>query len=305
MTRRNRDPDDASPDNQSGISDEHFARRWLRRKSHSSDASAAAEPGAPSSLPLPTETNSDADAAEDAAAARPTAEPADAGAPKMPDASGPEALGDEDMPSLESIDRGGPIDAFFSPRVSESLRQAALQRLFRRPSLNVMDGLDDYCEDYRNFTALGSLVTADMRHRMAHIAKRLEENKRLSKTIVDTTAQDNETPASSAALRTDAEPIDANTGADTKAQRSAGATDTRSKPSSHPAIETGVDHKPGTADHSDGCNTDEEIHREDDSNGDCHDECHDECHQDLDENRNVNRDENGKIADNKKGQKHP
>jgi len=89
----------------------------------------------------------------------------------------PEPLppGDEDMPPLDSIDAGGPVDAFFSPRVSESLRQAALQRLFRQPKLNVIDGLDDYCEDYRNFTALGNVVPAEMRYRIEQTARRLAQ----------------------------------------------------------------------------------------------------------------------------------
>lgn len=97
-----------------------------------------------------------------------------------------EPPGDEDMPPLESIDEGGSITAFFSPRVSEGLRRAALRRLFRQPKYNVVDMLDDYAEDYSKPAALGSIVTADMRYRAEQAAKRME--RKLKEAMAD---QDN------------------------------------------------------------------------------------------------------------------
>lgn len=78
------------------------------------------------------------------------------------------------MPPLDSLTADSDVSGFLSPRVSEALRKAALQRLFQQPEFNVMDGLDDYCEDYRNFKPLGEVVTADMRHRLEVIQQRLK-----------------------------------------------------------------------------------------------------------------------------------
>ncbi|MET0027090.1 MAG: DUF3306 domain-containing protein [Candidatus Thiodiazotropha sp.] len=84
-------------------------------------------------------------------------------------------LTDADMPSLESLDEQSEYRGFLSPGVSEGLRQAALQKLFRSSCFNVCDGLDDYAEDFTRFEKLGDLVTADLRHRLQKEAQRLAE----------------------------------------------------------------------------------------------------------------------------------
>ena len=70
---------------------------------------------------------------------------------------------DEDMPPLESLDENSDYGQFFSPKVSETLRKAALRKLFAGAMFNVRDGLDDYDDDFRTFAALGDIITADMR----------------------------------------------------------------------------------------------------------------------------------------------
>lgn len=102
-----------------------------------------------------------------------SAPPVEVQAPDTPPASEPKPPGDEDMPPLDSLGEGCDISAFFSPRVSETLRQAALQRIFRQPKFNYSDGLDVYCGDYRNFKPLGDLMTAAMRHRLEAARERL------------------------------------------------------------------------------------------------------------------------------------
>lgn len=82
---------------------------------------------------------------------------------------------DEDMPDLELIDETTDMSDFFSPGVSQGLRNRALQRLFHLAKFNVTDGLDDYCGDFRNYQSLGDIVTADMRHRMEVARQRLAE----------------------------------------------------------------------------------------------------------------------------------
>lgn len=73
---------------------------------------------------------------------------------------------DADMPDLELIDDSTNMSDFFSPGVSEGLRNQALRRLFHTSKFNVLDPLDDYNESFRDFELLGDLVTSDMRHRL-------------------------------------------------------------------------------------------------------------------------------------------
>ncbi len=73
---------------------------------------------------------------------------------------------DEDMPPLETIDGSSDVSEFFSPGVSEALRKAALRKMFHSPEFNIVDGLDDYDDNFTTFSALGDIVTADMRHQM-------------------------------------------------------------------------------------------------------------------------------------------
>ena len=84
-------------------------------------------------------------------------------------------LTDADMPPLESLDEEADYSGFLSPKVSETLRQQALQRLFRSACFNVCDGLDDYAEDFTRFDKLGDLITAEWRSRLEQEAKRAAE----------------------------------------------------------------------------------------------------------------------------------
>jgi hypothetical protein len=96
--------------------------------------------------------------------------PADAPVAAEPDAAGPAdpppALTDADMPDLDTIDEHSDVSGFLSAGVSEGLRRKALRKLFRGAKFNLRDGLDDYDDDFRSFTPLGGIVTADMRHHM-------------------------------------------------------------------------------------------------------------------------------------------
>jgi hypothetical protein len=130
---------------------EPFFKRWARRKA---DSEAQAKQGA---VPAPAEESAAEDPAEDSRAAGEA-----------------EALppGDEDMPPLESLGEDSDYSSFLSPRVSAALRKQALRKLFRSPKFNVISELDDYIDDYRNFPALGDLVTSDMKHAAAVLLKK-------------------------------------------------------------------------------------------------------------------------------------
>lgn len=98
-----------------------------------------------------------------------------AAAPPEPEAPPP---GDDEMPPLESLTPDSDFSAFLSPGVSDSLRKMALRKLFHSPAFNLCDGLDDYDEDFRNFTALGEVVTAEMRRRLGELAEKAGEERR-------------------------------------------------------------------------------------------------------------------------------
>ncbi|MGB5734426.1 MAG: DUF3306 domain-containing protein, partial [Thiohalocapsa sp.] len=129
--------------------DEDFLARWSRRKS------LARQSG-------PTDSLSDHDAPS-----------TQVGSPAVPPATPPATateperlLTDADMPPLESLGPDSDYSGFLSQGVSDGLRRQALARMFRSPAFNVVDGLDDYAEDFTQFAPLGDVVTADMRHRI-------------------------------------------------------------------------------------------------------------------------------------------
>ena len=67
------------------------------------------------------------------------------------------------------------MSGFFSPKVSQAVKKAALKKFFHSPLFNIVDGLDDYDDDFRNFEALGDIITSDMRTQMDREAARVRE----------------------------------------------------------------------------------------------------------------------------------
>lgn len=70
---------------------------------------------------------------------------------------------DADMIPIDQLTEESDFSDFLSPKVSATLRKHALRKLFHMPFLNVVDGLDDYAEDYTNFEPLGDIVTHEMK----------------------------------------------------------------------------------------------------------------------------------------------
>jgi len=110
------------------------------------------------------------------------------------------ALTDTDMLPIESLDESSDYSPFLSPKVSQELRRRALRRLFGLPRFQGTDGLNDYDEDYRRFTALGDMITHGMRRRLemeverAHQAADREEDETPPVVVVKTVAGDEATP---------------------------------------------------------------------------------------------------------------
>ena len=125
-------------------SDESFLQRWSREK-----ARARAEAGSDVAR---TAGQPAADAEPVAATDAAPAEPAE-------------------LPSIDDLGPESDYSAFMAPEVDAGLRRLALRKLFRSPKFNVLDGLDDYCDDFTQFPPLGAIVTADMRHQLERAAK--------------------------------------------------------------------------------------------------------------------------------------
>lgn len=52
------------------------------------------------------------------------------------------------LPPVEGLNMDSDFRGFLNSKVDESLRRAALNKLFHEPHFNVMDGLDTYIDDY-------------------------------------------------------------------------------------------------------------------------------------------------------------
>jgi len=103
------------------------------------------------------------------------------------------ALTDEDMPDIETLDEESDFSGFMSTGVSETLRKMALQKLFQGKNYNIRDGLDEYDGDYTNFEKLdSSVITCDMKHLIEVEAEKIrlakEEKEKLLQAKVDAEA---------------------------------------------------------------------------------------------------------------------
>jgi len=144
---------------------EDFLTRWSRRKSASVTREADGNPAlhldnallTPSGQTLPNTPAEVSEYADDA------------------DRVEKKTLTDEDMPDIHSLNEQSDYSVFMSEGVSRELRKLALRKLFSGVGFNVRDGLDDYDDDFRGFTALGDLVTSDMKHQMEMAEKRKKE----------------------------------------------------------------------------------------------------------------------------------
>ncbi|MEP7083260.1 MAG: DUF3306 domain-containing protein [Betaproteobacteria bacterium] len=52
------------------------------------------------------------------------------------------------LPAIDTLTMDSDFTQFFQPKVPESLRRAAVKKLFADPHFNIMDGLDTYIDDY-------------------------------------------------------------------------------------------------------------------------------------------------------------
>jgi hypothetical protein len=121
------------------VAAETFFARWSRVKAES--GLAGAEP--PSPVPL------------------------DAG-PQTADDAGPAA---PTLEQVESLTAESDFTPFVARGVDETVRRAAMKKLFSDPRFNVMDGLDTYIDDYNKFEPLTPLMVAALNHAKDLIAR--------------------------------------------------------------------------------------------------------------------------------------
>lgn len=140
--------------------EEAFLTRWARLKRQSRQP--AAEPAA--------------DDSEKPRAQEPD-QPAQAGAPPSEEvlSSGQGVdhdTGVAELPSLESLTEESDFSPFMKAGVDPDLQRQALRKMWRNPKYAFIDELDPYRADYKAFTALGDILTADMKY---HAARLLQE----------------------------------------------------------------------------------------------------------------------------------
>jgi len=82
-----------------------------------------------------------------------------------PAAVAPGAAAAAPLPSVDSLGFDSDFTVFLRPEVDETLKRAALKRLFRDPRFNVMDGLDTYIDDYTQPDPIEPGLLADLLQR--------------------------------------------------------------------------------------------------------------------------------------------
>jgi hypothetical protein len=95
------------------------------------------------------------EAAREAEAPRPGPK---AAPPRTPSAPAPE------LPPLDRLNPDSDFSAFMDRRVDDGLRRLALKKLFSDPRLNLVDGLDDFAEDYSLLEDLPQEMVAKLEH---------------------------------------------------------------------------------------------------------------------------------------------
>jgi len=68
------------------------------------------------------------------------------------------------LPPLEQLTPDSDFSAFMHAKVDDRLRRAALKKLFADPRFNVVDGLDDYAEDFTKLESLAPEAARRLEH---------------------------------------------------------------------------------------------------------------------------------------------
>lgn len=97
------------------------------------------------------------------------------------------------LPPLESLTYESDYSAFLSEKVEEAVKRKALRMLFHHPSFNLVDGLNDYDDDFTHFEPLGDVIVHNMKHLLGEESETLSDAQNASCDIAGTDLPDNET----------------------------------------------------------------------------------------------------------------
>ncbi len=134
--------------------------------------------------------------------------------PEEPEISTEEQVSEEtkeiELPPLESLGPESDYSAFLSPEVDEQLKKLALRKLFKAPFYNVLDGLNDYDDDFTSFEALGDIVTSDMKF---HQERKKAEQEQIEREKLEKQAEEQESIETMASEET--EPVESDSDEET------------------------------------------------------------------------------------------
>lgn len=83
------------------------------------------------------------------------------------------------LPPLESLSFESDFKAFMHSKVEETVKRAALKKLFSDPRFNVMDGLDTYIDDYSKADPISDELLERLEHaRQTLLVRKPEEEEK-------------------------------------------------------------------------------------------------------------------------------
>lgn len=80
-----------------------------------------------------------------------------------------------ELPPLDTLDFSSDFTGFLQPQVEESMKRAALKKLFHSGQFNTMDGLDVYIDDYNKFEPIPEEMLRQMEQARGLLFPREEE----------------------------------------------------------------------------------------------------------------------------------
>lgn len=69
-----------------------------------------------------------------------------------------------ELPAPDTLSFESDFGAFMRAKIDEGVRRAALNKLFRDPRFNIMDGLDVYIDDYSKEDPIPAAMLAGLQH---------------------------------------------------------------------------------------------------------------------------------------------
>ena len=82
------------------------------------------------------------------------------------------------LPSADSLTFESDFKAFMHAKVEESVKRAALKKLFADPRFNVIDFMDVYIDDYTKEDPIPAAMLAELKHSRSTLFGREEEKKK-------------------------------------------------------------------------------------------------------------------------------